>query len=522
VVNPSPPPTPVPGPSAGQRRWLYLTAAVTGAAIMIVEILGARMLAPYLGTSHFVWTAQITVTLVALASGYYAGGQWVDRSPRLANLYSAIAAAGVWLCASVPACETVAYGCLDLGLAAGALVASAFLFFVPLALLAMAGPFLVRAMTGSMESVGGTVGRLAAVSTVGSVVGTLLIGYVLIPLLPNSVTLVLTALALNLVALGYALGRAGKDFPRKAIVGAALVGAAFGILGIRRDRLDVAGIEERFRGNSNYGLLQVVEWSGQSRRSFLTDYLTQNSYDPVRRQSTSMYTYVLHGLARGYSARIDDVLCIGLGVGIVPMEFAREGVRVDAVEINPAIVPLAVEFFDLDPGQLDLKFGDGRHYVSRRAKRYDVIVLDAFLGDSTPSHLSTREAFAAMRRILEPDGTLVMNSLGGLSGKEDFLTASLVRTLGAVFRSVVVHRGGGGNIFLVASDRQPLTLDRRPDLERVHPLARDAVARAFEGIVSVDLTPGIVLTDDYNPAEFSDAQNREILRRQVAMKMRGR
>ena len=79
----------------GLRRYLYMTAAVTGAAIMIVEILGAKMLAPYLGTSHFVWTAQIAVTLVALACGYYAGGRWVDRSPRLGRLYGAVAAAAV-------------------------------------------------------------------------------------------------------------------------------------------------------------------------------------------------------------------------------------------------------------------------------------------------------------------------------------------------------------------------------------------------------------------------------------------
>ena len=80
--------------SLGLRRYLYLTAAVTGAAIMIVEILGAKMLAPYLGTSHFVWTAQITVTLLALACGYYAGGRWVDRAPRLGRLYGAVVA--VW------------------------------------------------------------------------------------------------------------------------------------------------------------------------------------------------------------------------------------------------------------------------------------------------------------------------------------------------------------------------------------------------------------------------------------------
>ena len=66
--------------SDGLRRYLYLTAATTGACILIVEILGARMLSPFLGTSHFVWTAQISVTLVSLAVGYYFGGWMVDKA----------------------------------------------------------------------------------------------------------------------------------------------------------------------------------------------------------------------------------------------------------------------------------------------------------------------------------------------------------------------------------------------------------------------------------------------------------
>src|ERR1044071_7933962 len=110
---------------AGLRRYLYFTAAFTGAAIMIVEILGAKLLAPYVGTSHFVWTAQIAVTLVALATGYYFGGRCVDRSPRLRSLYLAIVAAAAYLCGAATQVERVAYACLGFKLALGSLLASA-------------------------------------------------------------------------------------------------------------------------------------------------------------------------------------------------------------------------------------------------------------------------------------------------------------------------------------------------------------------------------------------------------------
>src|SRR5262249_33865452 len=167
---------------------------------MIVEILGAKMLSPYVGLSHFVWTAQIAVTLIALACGYYLGGRLADRSQDLAGLYWAILGAAGYLALSVLICAPVAYWCLDFRLALGSLLASLILFFVPLALLAMTGPFLIRVITASVSGVGGNVGRLTAISTIGSFAGTLLIGYFLIPYLPNSTTMFLTALALLLIS----------------------------------------------------------------------------------------------------------------------------------------------------------------------------------------------------------------------------------------------------------------------------------------------------------------------------------
>src|SRR5688500_1094567 len=103
----------------GFRRFLYVTAGITGAAILIVEILGAKMLAPYVGTSHFVWTAQIAVTLVSLAIGYYIGGMLVDLSPKLSRLYLCIAFAAVYLAVTILVVEDVAYRFLGMNLAMG-------------------------------------------------------------------------------------------------------------------------------------------------------------------------------------------------------------------------------------------------------------------------------------------------------------------------------------------------------------------------------------------------------------------
>src|SRR5579872_1235665 len=151
--------------SAGLRRYLFATVGLSGAAVLIVEILGAKMLAPYVGTSHFVWTAQIAVTLLALAAGYAFGGWVADRYSQLRVLYAALMAAGLWLCGAAWACEPIAFACLRFRLALGSLLASAALFFVPLALMAMVGPLCVRRLTSSVSTLGQRVGNLSAIST---------------------------------------------------------------------------------------------------------------------------------------------------------------------------------------------------------------------------------------------------------------------------------------------------------------------------------------------------------------------
>ncbi len=503
--------------SRSLRRYIYFTATITGAAIMIVEILGAKMLSPFIGLSHFVWTAQIAVTLVALACGYYAGGRVADRSPRLRWLYGAILGAAIYLGLTVLICEPVAYRCLDFNLAIGSLLASAILFFVPLALLAMTGPFLVRIITSAVSSVGGNVGRLTAVSTLGSFGGTLLIGYVMIPLLPNSVAMYLTSVALILVCSGY------YAFYGRWRVGPALL-LALGALLWLPVRAELVPryqyVTQLFRGNSHFGLLQVIENSDGSCRYYLNDFLTQNTYDPRRKQSMSHFTYMLAGLARAYTTNITDVLCIGLGVGMVPMDFARQGASVDIVEINPAVVQVAVNHFDLQTNKIHVTIDDGRHFLNRCHKRYDAVILDAFLGDSSPSHLLTRQAFASIQRVLRPGGALVINVFGRLEEDRDFFSSSLNKTLKAVFASVRIHTSGDGGLFFVGTDRAPLAFLHPPNLENVHPyVLRDAQA-AYAGVVEPDPEHGRVLTDNYNPVEFYDARNREFLRRRLAKSAR--
>lgn len=487
---------------------------VNGAAIMVIEILGAKMLAPFLGTSHFVWTAQIGVAMASLAVGYYLGGRWADTATGLGRLYAAMLGAAGYLGIVVFGVRSVATQCLAFSLPVGSLLASAFLFFVPLVLLAITCPFLVRFITGHLRDVGGTVGRLSALSTVGSFLGTALIGYLLIPLAPNSVTLIATASLGAALALIYFLVWGGSRAPAAAASAAVLI---VGWAAVDADRNRHYGVAiELVRKNSNFGLIEVIESPDRHYRFYLNDYLAQNTYERGTRQSASLFTYGLQGLATIYTRKLETAFCIGVGVGIVPRQLAEGGVRVDAVEINEAIIPIAERFFDFDPTRMNLVIGDGRQVMHSLTNRYDCVMLDAFLGDSSPSHLMTREAFSAMRDRLHPEGVLVINCFGDRTRGKDFFSGALQKTLRAVFADVKLHASGNGNMFFVASP-SPLVRHRTFDLDLVHPKVRTEAQTVFaQPAEPIAADAGIVLTDDFNPVDFHDARNREHFRRLLA------
>ena len=507
------------GLSRGLRRYLYFTAAATGGIILIVEILGAKMLSPFFGASHFVWTAQIAVTLVSLAAGYFFGGWLADRSPKLHRLYYCILLAGLYLCLAIAAFQPMAYFCLRFDLAIGSALASFGLFFVPLTLLAVTGPFAIRALTQSTQTVGAQVGRVSAISTLGSVLGAVAVGYLIIPFAPNTVTMFVSALVLFLIAGTYFLLWLRRSKTMIQTSATLAIAAAAGIAGIRAEAFaNTAHLTELARRNSNFGLMQVLE-SSDGTRYYLNDLLRQNIYDSNTQQSLTIFTYMLHYLAGAYAERLDTALVIGLGVGIVPRQLAAEGVRVDVVEINPRVADIARDFFGFDPAQVNLHIDDGRHFLRATSRQYDAILLDAFLGDSSPAHLMTAECFQSIKSRLRPHGVFVINCFGYFRPKKDFFVQSLAKTLSAVFPSLRVHDSARGNVFFVASTQPNLNSPRATDFSAVHPKIQSAVQATWRNIVDPSPHRGVLLRDDYNPVEYYDAAIRETIRKDLASEM---
>jgi spermidine synthase len=152
--------------------------------------------------------------------------------------------------------------------------------------------------------------------------------------------------------------------------------------------------------------------------------------------------------------------------------------------------------------------------LNQTSDQFDVVILDAYVGESAPSHLLSKEAFASVRRALNPGGVFIISTSGSTNSRESFLIGSLYKTLTAIFEDVRVHDTRTGNAFFVAS-KEPLPNPAPPDLETVPASAQRFVEAALNRRIEPDFESGTVLTDDYNPVDFFEAGHREAIRRRI-------
>jgi hypothetical protein len=185
--------------AAVYRACLYLIAGWSGFFVMGVELLGGRLLAPFFGSSIYVWGALIAVFMLALSLGYLAGGRASLAAPSLRRLALILLAAAVttvpvllfgdrlleWLSALIPDPRF------------GSLLAAGLLFFVPTAVSGMVSPYAVRLLVADRASAGHHAGKLYFVSTFGSAAGTLLTSFYLVLYLEvNQILLSLLAVSI--------------------------------------------------------------------------------------------------------------------------------------------------------------------------------------------------------------------------------------------------------------------------------------------------------------------------------------
>ena len=508
--------------SKGFVAYLIATAALCGALVMVLEVLGSRVIGPFFGVSLFVWTSLITVTMVALAAGYAIGGRLSDRKSSPDWLYGIILLSGI-LVILVPALKgPILQISLPLGLRWGSLI-SAFLLFGPaLFLLGCVSPYVVKISAREMHNIGRTVGSFYAISTVGSVAGTLLTGFVLIAYLGvNQIFLLTGSLLITLSVAYFLLFRRKWAAALAVIFPFLLLPHEIHVVKVMPDGTRAERIADR---DTFYGNLKVVEYSyGAIRnRELLIDGQVQGGADMGSGLSIFEYPYLLQFLPYALNPDGRNCLVIGLGAGLIPAWYTAQGINTEVVDIDPAVIELARNYFGFNPA-IPVHVEDARYFLINAAQRYDYIILDVFNGDTTPGHLLNVEAMRLAKQRLTPNGVLAVNLIGSLK-HHTFMTASVVKTLQSVFGQVAVYPvfdpasgEGTGNLEIVAYDgrERALQLGRIKHFA-IHPNVESVVRSGMEHTFAFPpQTPAIVLSDNYNPVDFYDLWLKEAVRKNI-------
>lgn len=169
-------------PDAVASKWVYYTVAFfSGGSVMACELLGAKMIAPYYGTSLYVWTAVLGNTLGGLTAGYFLGGTISAKYPNNKTLLVIILLASLFMGIMPLTSKTIMEATLELDIRTGSTVSCLFFLFPPLACFGMVSPVIIRLITDKISKVGKYAGTVYAVSTVGGIITTFLFGFYIIP-----------------------------------------------------------------------------------------------------------------------------------------------------------------------------------------------------------------------------------------------------------------------------------------------------------------------------------------------------
>ena len=216
---------------------------------------------------------------------------------------------------------------------------------------------------------------------------------------------------------------------------------------------EASGNKVLYERNSPYQRISVVQ-SGNLRylRFKNSNQSALDLEDPLR--MVFPYTSYLH-LGVVAHPQPTKALFIGLGGGSAPRKFLHDYpslTAVDVVEIDPDVVKIARTYFDLpDDPRLKVIIADGRLFVEEsgpaiaagRTNPYDLVIIDAYSASNIPYHLVTFEFLRAVRKILSPDGVVVSNLIGALSGSHSRFFRSMARTYSVVFPQKYLFPVGG-------------------------------------------------------------------------------
>lgn len=489
----------------GSRAFWGLSTVllISGAAVMVFELTGSRILAPFAGTSIFVWSNLIGVILGSLSLGYWLGGRFADKNPSILRFaYITLASGGLLFLAAI-AHNSVLAALLEAGDIKTKSFLAALILFAPASTsMGMLTPYAARLAIKNVDGSGKTVGALYAISTIGSIAGTFLAGFILIPTFANTTILAWTSAAL--LVSGTAI------FPAKRPLIKIAIAVAFLFL----FQLLSASLRKDFRRgiiadtNSAYNRIIILDTThpitSRPTRYLITDIAGVQSAIFLDDEEELAAEYTKFYRLGGYlNPNMKKALMIGGGGYSYPKDFLRNfpEAKMDVVEIDPKVTELARKYFGLKPDpRLSIFHEDGRVFLSRTENKYGAIMLDAFQGCSPLWHLGTLEAVQKIYDMLEDGGILVSNIPGALEGPSSKFLNSEYLTYKAVFPTVLAFAAADSQSPRLAQNVMILGIKGDPPSPgQGSPEAKELLQKIWTGNVGKG---GLILRDEHAPVEF--------------------
>ena len=475
---------------------------ISGAAIMVLEILSSRLLAPYYGSTLFVWGSLIGVVLGGLASGYYYGGKKADANPSYNRFSLFIFFTGVYTLLITYATPLLFQFVLALRLGEryGPLAAALLVLALPSFMLGGVSPYAIKLSTRSLDRVGRTSGNLYSLSTIGSIAGTFLTTFVLIPELGVN-TILYTLSSILILASLFGL------VSRLKVLAVLLIALSIGFA--VTPQVPSGGVI--FSKDTLYHKLVVQDDVITGLRTLILDNNFHSAID-LRDRDRVVYPYTgFFHIAMAYNPNIENVLFIGGGGFSTPKRFLNDypNVKADVVEIDPDVVNAAEQFFFVEESsRLKILTEDGRTYLANTNKKYDLIVLDAYAKTYIPFHMMTKEYFQLVSSNLSDDGIVVSNVIASIDGDSSAIFHSMLKTMQSIFPNADVYPVSGEipliqNIIIVAPkspERFPINVlqERAATIVKL-PRVNEYLANRLANNPSTD--DALLFTDNYAPAE---------------------
>lgn len=428
------------------KKYIFeVTTFVSGALGMIIELVAARILSPYLGNSNLIWTCIIGMMLAFMSLGYYFGGKIADKNPKR-NIMSLFLLNAAIFISIIPLLEVYVIEPLSktsLSLPLVAIICSIITFGLPSLFLATVSPYAVKLKEKTVDEIGQVSGKMSSFSTIGSIVGTFLAGFLLIPKMGVKNIILMCVIVLCVMSFILYEKKNVKYIIKSVMIFILLIVVVL----IGKEIFKSVHKNIILDTDSEYSRIWINKINDE-----MYALQVDTAYESVSTENNNLNAQYLeyYDLFDYYKEYSKDILMIGGAAYTYPSYFLEKysEKNIDVVEIDPKMTEIANTYFDLDieNERLNIFHEDGRRFLNMSQKKYDCILIDAFKGLNVPFQLTTIEALQSVKNSLNENGIVITNLVCALDGKDSELVKYEYTTYKEVFENVKIFQVGKGNV----------------------------------------------------------------------------